>query len=252
MRLLNMQPGSLYNLLHPIVYSYEQAVAKGQGRQWIADCFEIKQQQSRPSLMLPRCGVVSTTFFLSLLGMHKKLNTHSLYAGRDLAISQFKMKASKKRKNNMAKKLYSQLTPLQRRLRNSDGLVEKNPTLLKTGMKTRTDSQKRAKRRCTTKNGKKEKDVTHETDEQRYGRMRLQDTVVWILDYGMAMNNIAKENRAYIIYKGLVKRSGRSLHPDLQVAWNGTASQDQRYSLSIAEKKTVENITIYQGSVSGR
>jgi hypothetical protein len=68
----------------------------------------------------------------------------------------------------------------------------------------------------------------------------------------MAMNNIAKENRAYIIYKGLVKRSGRSLHPNLLVAWNGTASQDQRYSLSIAEKKTVENITIYQGSVSGR
>ena len=129
MRLLNMQPGSLYNLLHPIVYSYEQAVARGQGRQWIADCFEIKQQQSRPSLMLPRCGVVSTTFFLSLLGMHKKLNKRSLYAGRDLAISKFNKKASKQQQKIEEKKKRSKLTPQQRLLANSTGFVSNNQLL---------------------------------------------------------------------------------------------------------------------------
>ena len=104
-RIAAMKSSSQYKLLHPVLSSYERALANGHGTQWISNCFEIKEQQKHHSLILPSCGVVSRTFFIALVGMHNKITKRTMTAAKKMAVIKFQKKASNKRKKEKEKRI---------------------------------------------------------------------------------------------------------------------------------------------------
>ena len=82
-------------------------------------------------------------------------------------------------------------------------------------------------------------------EEERYGTLRRQNTVVWVLNYGTSDKDVSiHENRSYIIWKGKVLAAGRDRSSDLLVAWHGGG-------LKRDDKDTIETIALYQGGTKG-
>ena len=82
-------------------------------------------------------------------------------------------------------------------------------------------------------------------EEERYGTLRRQNTIVWVLNYGTSDKDVSiHENRSYIIWKGKVLAAGRDRSSDLLVAWHGGG-------LKSDDKDTIETIALYQGGTKG-
>ena len=244
-----MKPHSQYNLLRPYLVAYEAAVAKGNEIDWLANCYIIEGKQKRFSLRLP-CGKVSRIFFIALMGMHKKFSLRNLRAARELALQRFNQDLTKKRKRISDQHKRSKLTPTQRLLGDSTGFVKKNPDIKKsvTSAKTRSGSSKRSRRSSSSSSSRAIDD--NKTDDEKYGKIRLAKTTVWILNVGTSMNKLSKENRPYIIWKGKVLESGRPQCSDLKVSWHPNASKNKNLSLKRTEKNEIEAITLFQGGAS--